>query len=438
MKSNLTKKEFFSVSLMLFAMFFGAGNLIFPPMLGNQAGNQMWPSLIGFVITAVVIPVLGILAVAKTNGVKKLGNRVGPMFALIYPAVIFLSIGPGIAIPRNGSLAFEMSVLPYLPQTASVFIWRLVYTLLFFGISYYLCLSPSKLVDRMGKVLTPILLVLIVIFFLGSVFRLPIEVGQTNEAYSKPVLKGFLEGYNTMDALASLNFGLVIALTIKRYQVKSEGEVIKYASGAGFIAGIFLFIVYAMLAYVGQISSAANASVENGGNILFNVTNQVFGGLGSTVLVLIFTLACMTTVVGLVTSVSEYFTELFNRKLSYTAWTTIFTLISFALANFGLTSILQFSVPILVSIYPVAIVLILLAMLQDSFKFSSLTYKVTVYVVLFISILQGLRTANINFPGLNDLVSWLPFYREGLEWVTPALVVLVVFTLIDKLVKRSK
>ena len=263
MDGKLTKKEFLGVSLMLFAMFFGSGNLIFPPMLGNNAGTATLPSLLGFAVTAVAVPVLGILAVAKTNGVKNLGARVGPLFALVYPALIFLSIGPGIAIPRNGSLAFEMSVLPYLGGVSPVG-WRLAYTLVFFACGYYLSLTPSKLVDRMGKLMTPVLLALIVVFFAGSVAKIPVEVAAPSPAYARPGIKGFLEGYNTMDALASLNFGLIIALTIRRYQVKEEKSVIRYASGAGLIAGVILLAVYAMLAYVGQISSVQHAGATNG------------------------------------------------------------------------------------------------------------------------------------------------------------------------------
>lgn len=426
MENRLTKKEFLSVSLMLFAMFFGSGNLIFPPMLGNRAGTAMVPSMLGFSITAVLVPVLGILAVAKTNGVQKLGERVGPLFAIIYPAVIFLAIGPGIAIPRNGSLAFEMSVLPYLSESSSVVVWRIVYTVAFFALGYYLSLTPSKLVDRMGKLMTPVLLALIVVFYFGAVLKIPAQVAGATEEYAKPILKGFLKGYDTMDALAALNFGLVIALTIRSYQVTQEREVIKYASGAGLIAGVILFVVYAMLAHVGQIASLEMAGASNGGQILFQVTEQVFGPLGAVVLILIFTLACLTTVVGLITSVSAYFEELFDQKISYKAWATIFTLTSLVLANFGLDWILGFSVPILVAIYPAAIVLILMALFQDVFHFRSLSYKVTVYVVLFLSILQGLKVANVEIPFLHQWVSYLPFSADGLEWALPALLMIII------------
>ena len=433
MDKRLSKKEFISISMMLFALLFGSGNLIFPPMLGNQSGSSMFLALLGFVVSAVVFPVLGILAVAKTNGVENLGRRVGPAFALIYPAILFLAIGPGIAIPRNGSLAFEMSVAPYINDASSLILPRLIYTIIFFGLAYYLSSSPNKMVDRIGKVITPLLFILIIIFFVGSLINLPVTIADPTSTYQSPFLRGVLEGYNTMDILAALNFGLVIALTIRSFQIHDERKIIKYSSGAGLGAGILLFIVYSMLAYVGTIGSGANQSVANGGEILFDVTNTVFGSFGSIILILIFTLACLTTAVGLITSVSEYFTELTNGRLTYKQWMTIYTLISFVLANFGLNSILKFSLPVLASIYPTAIVLIVMALLQDIFDFNQLTYKGTIYVTLFMSILAGFKEAKIHLPLLSDFASYFPLYEEGLEWLVPSVFSLLVLTIVSKI-----
>ena len=436
MNERMNRKDFLSLSFLLFAMFFGSGNLIFPPILGNQAAISSFTALLGFLVTAVVIPVLGILAVAKAGGVTNLGSRVGRYFSIIFPAIIFLSIGPGIAIPRNGSLAFEMSVAPYLGESSNLLLIRLAYTLIFFAVAFYLCLTPSKLVDRIGKVLTPALLLLLVVFFLGAVIVLTSNVGPVNEAYSQPFINGFLEGYNTMDALASLNFGFVVALAIRGFNIKNEKNIISYASKAGLIAGILLAIIYAMLTYVGMISSADNQAAANGGTILFNVTNQVFGNLGSVVLILIFTLACLTTVAGLITSVSEYFAELTKHKVNYKAWVTIFTLVSLVLANFGLDNILVFSVPILMAIYPPAIVLIVLALLQDKLNLSHISYKLTIYVTLFFSIIQGIETAGISVPVLSEMTSKLPLYNAGLQWLVPALIAFIVSLFIGKSKKK--
>lgn len=432
MERKLTKNEFISISLLLFAMLFGSGNLIFPPMLGNQAGTSTLIALMGFAVTAIVFPVLGILAISKTDGVENLGNRVGPLFAVVYPAIVFLAIGPGIAIPRNGSLAFEMSVSPYLSSGSNIVIARLIYTLLFFGVSYYLCLYPGKLVDRIGKVLTPILLGLILVFFLGAVIFLQTDVVAPTTTYDSAFVTGILEGYNTMDALASLNFGLVVAMTIKGLGIKKEKRIIKYASGAGLLAGLLLLTVYGMLAYVGMITSNGNQDVANGGNILFTITNKVFGSFGAVILILIFTLACLTTVVGLITSVSEYFAELTNNKVTYNQWIFIYTFISFVLANFGLDSILQFSVPILVGIYPPAIMLIIMALLQEYLNFDRLTYQATIYITLLIAAIAVLKSVGIELEFIDNILSTLPFYNDGLEWILPSFVVLIGMTILSK------
>ena len=432
MERKLTKNEFISISLLLFAMLFGSGNLIFPPMLGNQAGTSTLIALIGFAVTAIVFPVLGILAISKTDGVENLGNRVGPLFAVVYPAIVFLAIGPGIAIPRNGSLAFEMSVSPYLSSGSNIVITRIIYTLLFFGLSYYLCLYPGKLVDRIGKVLTPILLGLILVFFVGAVIFLQKDVAAPTATYDSAFVTGILEGYNTMDALASLNFGLVVAMTIKGLGIKKEKRIIKYASGAGLLAGVLLLTVYGMLAYVGMITSNGNQDVANGGNILFTITNKVFGSFGAVILILIFTLACLTTVVGLITSVSEYFAELTNNKVTYNQWIFIYTFISFVLANFGLDSILQFSVPILVGIYPPAIMLIIMALLQEYLNFDRLTYQATIYITLLIAATAVLKSVGIELEFIDNILSTLPFYNDGLEWILPSFVVLIGMTILSK------
>lgn len=431
MNEKLSKKEFLSISLMLFAMLFGSGNLIFPPMLGNQAAGSMPLALTGFAITAVLFPVLGILAVSKTNGIENLGKRVGTHFAVFYPAILFLAIGPGIAIPRNASLAFEMSVSPYLTGNRSI-ISRLFYTVIFFILAYYLSVQPGKLVDRIGKLVTPILFLLIIIFFIAGVMYLPANVGERTEFYQSSFMTGFLEGYHTMDILASLNFGLVVALTIKNAKIQTEKKVIKYTSYAGLLAGFLLLMVYGMLAYIGMISSAESQAFDNGGEILFDITNNVFGSLGSIILITIFTLACLTTAVGLITSVSQYFSQLSKNKMTYNHWIIIFSFISFLLANFGLDSILKFSLPILVAIYPTAIVLIVMALLQNIFHFNQLTYKGTIYMTLFISIIAGFEEAGIQLPGLSNLSALLPLYAEGLEWLVPVVITLVLLTILSK------
>ena len=303
---NLSKKDFILVSLMLFSLFFGAGNLIFPPFLGQSAGHQMWIAMLGFFITAVGFPVLGVIAVAKSKGLYNLAARVNPVFASIFTVLIYLSIGPGLGIPRAGSLPFEMAVAPYLPAEVSIVLARFLFTALFFACAYWLALSPTKLVDRMGKVLTPTLLTLIVLIFVGSIIKPIGEYGMPTHDYQTiPFVKGFLEGYLTMDTIAALNFGIVIALAIRTKGVTDEKLVIQSTIKSGLVAGSLLIFIYLILGHLGAMSGAVHGETENGAQTLTYVMNDIFGTPGAILLAIVFTLACLTKCLCLINSCGQ-------------------------------------------------------------------------------------------------------------------------------------
>ena len=420
--NNLSKKDLVLVSLMLFSLFFGAGNLIFPPFLGQSAGNATWITILGFFITAVGFPVLGVIAVAKSSGLHKLASRVHPLFATVFTVLIYLSIGPGLGIPRAGSLPFEMAVRPFLPEGfISHEVALFIYTFLFFAVAYWLCLTPSKLVDRMGKVLTPALLILISTIFIASLFNPVGSYGNATGNYiDSPFVSGFLDGYMTMDTIAALNFGIVISLVIKSKGVKGEKAIVKNSVKAGMIAGGLLIVIYSMLAHLGASSGGAFGATENGAQTLSNVMLHLFGNSGGILLAVIFTLACLTTCVGLITSCSQYFVTL-NEKISYKTWVRVLALSSMILANMGLTKILSVSVPVLDAIYPVAIVLIILAMLDKFFKENQMIYGASIALTAIVSIIYALSNTALKMTFLTKLVDWLPFYDKGLGWIMPAI-----------------
>ena len=420
MKNNLTKEQFFSVAIMLFGLFFGAGNLIFPPLLGKQAGGATFQSLLFFGITAVVFPILGVVAVAKTKGLSNLASKVDKYFAIVFTTMIYMAIGPGLGIPRAGSLPFEMAVAPFLPENVSLSLSRLVYTFVFFLVAYLVCLKPNKLVTRMGKFLTPALLVLITVMFVGVLFKNPNAVTSPVGDYAtSSTVKGFLEGYNTMDTIAALNFGLVISLAVKSFKVEDEEKVIGYTVKVGLVAGSFLFVIYAMLAYIGMTTSGLTGDVKNGAEILTTVSQYVFGKFGIVLLASIFTLACLTTCIGLITSISKFFETMTKEKVSYHKWIVFWTFLSFLVANFGLNTILKVSVPVLVAIYPVSIVLILLGLTEKYFGYNKFTYRLVCYTVTFISVVEALLSVKVNLPVVTDVVSSLPFFSLSLGWVIP-------------------
>lgn len=430
---KLTRSEFLQVSIMLFGLFFGAGNLIFPPLLGNQAGSATYLALLAFSVTAVLFPVMGAIVVGKTNGLTNLANRVGPLFSVVFTTAIYLSIGPGLGIPRAGSVPFEMAIAPYIPQSFNIDLARLLYTLIFFSIAMIICLKPNKLVKRVGKYLTPTLLIMITLMFLRVVFMDKSVAAPTGDYLSGPVTKGFLAGYDTMDAVAALNFGFVIAMSIRRFGITDEKEVTKYGVKAGILAGTVLFLVYAMLATIGMIGSAKFPGLENGAQVLTESVKIVFGNFGLVLIAFIFTLACLTTCVGLINSGSEYFESLFKHKLSYRKWVLIWSLFSFIMANFGLNKLLEFSVPLLQIIYPVALVLIVMGISHDLVGYTRESYFVAALVSVVLPMFEVLdKTFKVSLGGLTNLLKSLPLYDEGLSWLLPTLVVCTLTTLVVK------
>ena len=433
---KLTRSQFLQLSIMLFGLFFVAGNLIFPPLLGNKAGSATFISLIAFCVTAVLFPVLGAIVVGKTNGLSNLAKRVGPVFSVVFTTAIYLSIGPGLGIPRAGSVPFEMAIAPYVPETLNLNIVRFVYTLVFFTIALLICLKPNKLVERVGKFLTPTLLLMILFMFVRIVMMDKNIAAPSGDYLKAPVTKGFLAGYETMDAVAALNFGFVIAQAIKRFGVEDENEVTRYEIKAGLLAGSVLFLVYAMLASIGMIGSQKFAGAENGAQVLSGSIKLVLGDFGLVLLAFIFTLACLTTCVGLITSGGEYFEKLFNNKLSYRAWVYIWTLFSFVMANFGLNKLLAFSVPLLQIIYPVALVLIVMGISHKYLNYSKVSYVSSAVVSVGLPLVEVLdKTFHIKFGFVTNFVKSLALYEEGLAWLLPTIFVLVLTSLVVKVME---
>lgn len=423
---KLGKRNKVLVSFMLFSLFFGAGNLIFPPFLGQNAGSATLPAMLGFLLTAVVLPVLGVIVVARFDGLDRLAQQVGPRFALVFTLLIYLSIGPGLGIPRAASVPFEMAVAPYLPEDANATLWMVVYSLLFFLVALWLCLTPGKLVSRIGHVLTPSLLALLVFLFISFLARGQVEVAAPQSAYqTAPFLKGFAEGYQTMDTIAALNFGLVISTTLGGFGLREKRDRLHYTRLAGLLAGAILALVYMMLTYMGMCSSGVYPIQENGAWTLRCIVHQLFGEPGAVLLAVIFTLACLTTCVGLINSISQFFSTLF-RRISYRAWVFAITGVSFLTCNLGLNAILSISVPILNAIYPVAIVLILMGLSHGLWQRNVYAYPLTAACTACVSVLYALDAAGLSLSFVSAALKRLPLYELGFGWVSVAALALAV------------
>ena len=433
---KLSKKNMILLSFTLFSLFFGAGNLIFPPLLGSQSGNNVVWALTGFLITAVILPVLGVIIVGKFGGLITIAGKVGTKFALIFTLLIYLSIGPGLGIPRAGSVPFEMAIAPYLPDGSNLRIWMFIYTLLFFSFVIFLCLNPGKLVKRIGTFLTPSLLILIVIMFVAFLFKETKGVANPDQLYqSLPFLQGFIDGYQTMDTIAALNFGLVIVLTLNSFGISEQKGIIKNIILAGIFSGTILALVYLMLTIMGTYTSGIYQDYSNGALILRQIMYDLFGGFGAFLLAAIFTLACLTTCIGLTNSISSFFEKLF-KKVSYTKWVIIITIISFLICNLGLDMILSVSIPILNAIYPVSIVLIILGLCDKYIKDNKYIYKFCIYSTVVISVIFAIdQIANLGV--ITNILNYIPLYSKGFGWVIVCLLMFLI-SLIVKLIIDKK
>ena len=420
---RLSGKDGLLVGFTLFSMFFGAGNLIFPPGIAAQAGTMTWFAVIGLAISAVGLPVLGIIAVARAGGMDQLGQRVHPAFAKVFTIVAYLAIGPCLAIPRTASTSFEMAVPPFVGSDAPIWLFQLIYSVVFFGLALLIALRPEKLTDRLGKILCPILVVLIVVTFAACLLN-PLEgYGVPAERWNTPIKAisaGFLDGYQTMDTIAALAFGIVIALNIRARGVTEEKAIVSGTVRSGLMAGAMLLVIYSMLAHIGGISGGAVPNPSDGTEALTNIVPLLFGSVGSVILAAIFVIACFNVCVGLISSCGEYFYGL-CPKLSYRGWAILFAVVNMVLANAGLTQILAFSIPVLNIIYPVAIVLILLSFAHSWLQHTPMVYPAAILCTGVVSVLLEIQRLTGT-----EFLSFLPFSDLGLGWVLPAVIGAVV------------
>lgn len=424
----LTRKESFSftiaIGFMLFALFFGAGNLIFPAMLGQSAGTNVWSANAGFVVTGVGLPLLGVLALGFSGkgDLHAMASKVHPLFGIIFTTILYLAIGPLFAIPRTGSVSYEIGVKPFLGDDVG-FMPLLIFTLIFFAITCFFSLNASKIVDIVGKVLTPLLLIFIGILIVTAIvnplgdFKAPTETYMDNAFF-----KGFQEGYLTMDTLASFVFGIIVINAIREKGITAKKQVMFTCMKAGLIAAGLLAVIYTALTYIGASSVGKLGLLDNGGTVLSGVSTHYFGPNGRLLLGLIVVAACLTTSIGLITACSSYFHKIFP-SISYKKIAIILSVFSALFANVGLMKLIAISVPVLTAIYPIAICLIFLTFLDSVFNGRSEVYIGCIGMTFIVSLFDGLNAAGFTIKIIDDLFTTiLPLYSVGLGWILPAIV----------------
>lgn len=424
-------KDVVVVGFALFAIFFGAGNLIFPPYLGVTSGDQWFTAMLGFLLSDPVLPILGVIVTASLGGrPQDFGKRVGTTYAAVLGFCVVLAIGPMFAIPRTASTTYEVFVREVFP---AVPVW--VSALVFFGITLWLTLNPGKVVDIIGQFLTPGLLLILLALIGVSIVNPPGEILSTGmENVFAVSLK---EGYQTMDAIvASLFAGIVIA-DLKRKGYVDKKHRMKATIYVGVLAFILLAVIYGGLTYAGAtVSSFYDADTERT-TLLVGMVTHLLGGAGKIAIGLAIALACLTTSIGLTSVCGDYFSGLSKGKLSYKLVALVTTVVSFAISLLGVDTLIGLAVPVLSAIYPMVICLIFMQLFDKKIKYN-MTYIGAVVGAFFIGLVQALNSGFGLFQGLADWTYTLPFNGIGFEWVVPAIIGGVVFTIIAMVGKVGK
>ncbi|MDY6029071.1 MAG: branched-chain amino acid transport system II carrier protein [Acidaminococcaceae bacterium] len=429
------------VGLMLFSFFFGAGNLIFPPVLGQAAGDNLWSAVWGFCVSGVGMPLLGVLAIVINNYVNsyEMALPVQSTYAKVVMILCALTIGPFFAAPRTAAVSYETGIQFFLAPSMHD-LGMLIYSVLFFALTYYLCVNPSDLVDNIGKILTPLLLLSLALLIVFAVVKPMGNAGAAVEAYrSAPYFKGLLEGYNTMDLLAAMLFGPATIQAIKLKGITDQKVLGKVCIYAGLVAAACLAVVYASLAYIGATSVNQLGLETNGGKLLNMISTYYFGEFGLVVLTLIIFFACITTSVGLCTSISSYFEILADGKITYRQFVIGMCLFSLCVSNIGLSNIIKFSIPVLCMLYPVIVVLVLLNCGNRIFNRDKMIYRCCMIPTTIFAVFDGLRAAGIDTGVVNAFLSkTVPLYDIGFGWIVPAVIGIAVGYILRVVFKSGK
>ena len=431
---KLTLRQKILVAGTLFGMFFGAGNLIFPVHLGQMAGRNALPAIIGFIITAVGIPILGVAAIGITHsdGLQTLSGKVGKGYGIFFTCLLYLTIGPLFAIPRCATVSFTTGITPLLGADSPERLYLLLFSAVFFAFVLFFSLRPGKITVWIGKIINPLFLFFFAVLMLAALLAPGAAVSAVEpvEAYrSDAFFPALIEGYGTMDAIAGLAFGIVVIDVIRRMGVDNDDTIAEDVLSSGLLTGALMALIYVVSIVVGAQSRGLFELSENGGIALTQIAGHYLGGVGLFILAFTITFACLKTSIGLVTACAETFSKMTNGKISYRSWAILFTVFSFAVSNIGLSAIIEYSIPMLMLIYPPAIALILLAFLGKFFAHDRTVFIATMIGTWAAAIFDCMKTLpapvqtalHLDTP-IAFAAAHLPLFDKNLGWLLPAVI----------------
>lgn len=424
---NKKNKDIALVGFALFSMFFGAGNLLFPPYLGLISGGHWLTSLVGFILADVGLALLVITAVAKCGGeLDKVLSRAGNGMAKFIGISAVLCIGPLLAIPRTAATTFEMGVLPIIGNSTTLI--SIIFSVIFFLLTLVLTIRPSKVVDIVGKFLTPALLIALAALIIIGIIS-PIGGINENALIDKNLFaEGVSQGYLTMDALGAAALAAVAISSIEDKGYKSPKDKISITIKSGLVAAFALTLVYGGLTYLGSTLSTTYGVDTPQASLMVVITNLLLGYPGKVMLGIIVGLACLTTSIGLTSASAEYFSSISNNKIKYETIVISICIFSAVVSNFGVSAIIKFSAPVLEIVYPVLIVLVIMTLFGEYIRNNN-AFKGAAYITLVVSLLS-VGSSLFSLKEISNLLNLLPFASIGFNWVLPAIVGAIVGGLI--------
>lgn len=416
-----------TIGFALFAMFFGAGNLLLPPFIGMQVGQHIWITILTFGLTGILLPFFGVLSVTNSgDSFNDLGNRINKNVAAILGTIIMICIGPLIAIPRTAATTYEVGILPSFPDSQPI--WT---SISFFAVTWLFSIVPSKVVNLVGNILTPLLLLLLIILiFIGvtnPIDNTDISSLSTMDSFSL----GFTEGYQTLDVLASVIFAGIIITATKSKGYTSVREKNKIVIAAGALAAICLLIIYGGLIYLGATSGINDLDVKRS-ELLIHISKSLLGKYGTLAIAISIALACLTTAIALTSAFGTFFNQLTKNKVSYRILVTICCIFSCILSISGVDTIIQFAYPPLAFVYPIVITLVLYFVIFGRIIKSKAPYIGALIGSTIMALLGLLKVLNLLNEDTLQLLNHIPFFKYDLGWVIPSVLLFVIFYIVDK------
>lgn len=417
---TLKKQNLLAIGLMTFAMFLGAGNIIFPPFLGLEAGTQFLPAMLGFLLTAVGLPALTLIVLGRLSDSGQLTQALPKPLAVTFWVLLFIAIGPAFGMPRAVTVAYEMGIKPFFIGDH-----LMLFSALFVGTTLLLAFQRGKLVDYIGKVMTPLLVLMLAALALAAIITPLGVLGDPSIDYQhKAVTSGLIQGYMTMDAIAAVGFGWVIIKAIRDKGCESAQDVFQATLKVTLIYALLMSACYLAMAYVGATSTSIAEGATNGGELLTRYVAAIFGPLGQYLLAGIIIMACLTTTVGLTNACAEYSQQTFRIPFAISA--TVVTAMTGIVANFGLEQILAISLPAILILCPVAIALVLAAWFLPTTKHNTISYVSVVMISVVFGGLDALHILGLLPESLSTpLTRYVPLFSAHASWFLP--VVLAVF-----------